>query len=45
MHRKLLIDAFKKAEKEERLVKKTHISEFLSDFIIEDSEFPMVKRY
>lgn len=36
MHRKLLLDAFEKVEKEEKLTKKTHISSFLSDYIYED---------
>lgn len=40
MHKKLLIDAYKKAEKEEGLKKKTHVTLFLSDYIVEDSGEP-----
>ncbi|TYB74478.1 hypothetical protein ES676_07315 [Bizionia saleffrena] len=40
MHKKLLKEAFEKAKKEEGLIKKTHIAEFLSDYITENSGEP-----
>lgn len=40
MHRKLLLEAFKKVENDEELTKKTHVTVFLSDYILEDSGEP-----
>lgn len=37
MHRKLLLNAFEKVKKEQGLIKKTHVSKFLSDYIFQDS--------
>ncbi len=44
MHRKLIIDAFEKAKREQGLIKKTHISKFLSDYITEHTKEPYGER-
>ncbi|WP_458625961.1 hypothetical protein [Winogradskyella sp. PC D3.3] len=44
MHRKLLEEAFKKAEKETQSHKVTHLSIYLSDYIVEDSKEPYGER-
>jgi hypothetical protein len=40
MHRKLIIEAFEKAKKEEGFIKKTHVSRFLSEYITEHTKEP-----
>ncbi|MBQ0769083.1 MAG: hypothetical protein KBT58_07305 [Bizionia sp.] len=40
MHKKLLIEAFEKVKTEQGFTKKTHITEYLSDYINEDSGEP-----
>jgi len=40
MHRKLLINAYEKAKKEQGLIKKTHVTEFLSEYITNQTKEP-----